>query len=269
MTPYRLIALDLDGTLIGDDIQVSPRAASAIHRILARGIHVTLASGRSFPSMCPFAELLGVRDPLICYQGGRICVPPHGRVLYDRALPLDATRDLLRFALAEDLDITVYLEDHVYLRDLRRPQRFYDRYFGLPMSTVDDLLAVLTRPPTKAIIIGEEADNDRLIPELESRFVGRLAIVRSHRYFVEAVPLGVTKGAALAWLANYLGVRREETLAIGDGGNDSAMVAWANMGIAMGNAMPGVKAVADWVAPTLGEDGVAVALERFVLDSSE
>jgi len=84
---YKLIALDLDGTLIGDDFTISPRAMRAINRAVARGVVVTLASGRSFPSAWPFAQALNIASPLICYQGGRICVPPNGQVIYDVALP--------------------------------------------------------------------------------------------------------------------------------------------------------------------------------------
>jgi len=162
----------------------------------------------------------------------------------------------------------VYVNDRIYLREIRRPQEFYDRFFGLPLLVVDDLLRAVDRRPTKIIIIGEGSDNDRLMPELRKRFGDRLQIIRSHRYFVEAIPLDVSKGRALAWLAERLGIEQKETLAIGDSGNDTAMVAWAGLGVAMGNALPEVKAVADWIAPTLEEDGAAVAIERFVLDGS-
>ena len=251
---------------MGDDIGISPRVARAVSAVMACGVTVTLASGRSFRSMWPFARALKIASPLVCYQGGRICVPPDGRILFDESVPLDATHDLLEYAQARDLDITVYLDDCVYTREIRRPREFYDRFFGLPIVVVEDLLHVVDRRPTKAIIVGEEAENDLLLPELENRFGRQLQIVRSHRYFVEAVPLDVTKASALAWLAAHLGVRQDETLAIGDGGNDVSMVAWAGLGVAMGNAVAEVRAVADWVAPTVEDDGAAVALERFVLD---
>ena len=251
---------------MGDDIEIAPRIARAISAAMARGVTVTLASGRSFPSMWPFARALKISSPLVCYQGGRICVPPDGRVLLDESVPLDATHRLLEHAQARDLDITVYLDDCVYTREIRRPREFYDRFFGLPIVVVDDLLHAVNRRPTKAIIIGEETENDRLLPELKARFGRQLQIIRSHRHFVEAVPLDVSKASALAWLAAELGVHQDETLAIGDGGNDVSMVAWAGLGVAMGNAVAEVRAVADWIAPTVEEHGAAVALERFVLD---
>lgn len=95
---------------------------------------------------------------------------------------------------------------------------------------------------------------------------GRLHVVRSHRFFVEGNPLQATKGQALARLAGWLGIARSEVMAIGDQGNDTDMVAWAGLGVAMGNAVPQVKAVADYIAPPVDEDGAAVAIERFLVD---
>jgi hydroxymethylpyrimidine pyrophosphatase-like HAD family hydrolase len=96
------------------------------------------------------------------------------------------------------------------------------------------------------------------------RFNGRLSVVRSHELFVEVTSPSVSKGAALAFVAERFGVSREEVIAVGDSGNDVSMVEWAGLGVAMANATPDVHAVADWVAPPVGDDGVVEIIERFL-----
>ena len=101
--------------------------------------------------------------------------------------------------------------------------------------------------------------------ELAASFAGRLNVVRSHPLFVEIISPRVSKGRGVAHLADLYGVSRAQTIAVGDSGNDLSMVQWAGLGVAMGNASADVKAVADWIAPPVSEDGVAAVIERFVL----
>ena len=262
---YKLIALDLDGTLISPDMHISPRVRRAIRRAVDKGIIVSLASGRAFDSMLPYVEDLGAVGPVIGYQGCEIVMPETREVIYRATIPLPEAHVLLEYAQSRDLDITVYVDDHIYLREFRHPQEFYDKWFGLPCILVDDLVAGVCHRPTKVIIIGEGAENDRLMPELQRRFGSLLSIVRSHTLFIEGMPLEVSKGTALERVAASLGIPQEQTLAIGDAGNDIEMIAWAGLGVAMGNATEGVKAVADYIAPSVEEDGAAVAIEAFCL----
>ena len=266
---YKLIALDLDGTLMSHDLRISSRVRRAIRRAMDKGIIVSLASGRAFGSMLPYVEDLGTTGPVIGYQGCKIVLPETREVIYRASIPLPDAHLLLRFAQSRDLDITVYVDDHIYLREFRHPQEFYDKWFGLPLVLVDDLVAGVYHSPTKVIIIGEGPENDRLMPELQMRFGSMLNIVRSHTLFIEGVPLGVSKGTALERVAADLGIPQEQTLAIGDAGNDTEMVAWAGLGVAMGNAQEEVKAVADFIAPSVEEDGAAVAIEAFCLGEGD
>jgi hypothetical protein len=100
---------------------------------------------------------------------------------------------------------------------------------------------------------------------MRQRFESRMEIVRSHAKFVEGNPLGVSKGDALGRLADHLRIPQKQVMAIGDQGNDVSMIAWAGVGVAMGNGSRAAKAVADWIAPPFSENGAAVAIERFIL----
>lgn len=265
MTPIDLVALDLDGTLLTETLHYSERAAAAIAAAQAQGVRVTLATGRAFTSARPFATALGLTTPLIGYQGGVIGDPVTGAVLHRAAMPDADARLAIQQAIAENLDFNLYVNDVVYVRDLRWPNDFYQRWFGLPIRVVPDLTASLDGGATKFIIIAEPPETDVIEARWKARFDGHLDIVRSHRLFVEGNPRGVSKGTALAWLAQRLGIPRERIMAVGDNDNDRSMIEWAGVGVAMGGSPPSLQAIADWVAPSVDADGVAAALERFVL----
>ncbi|MCX7707408.1 MAG: Cof-type HAD-IIB family hydrolase [Anaerolineae bacterium] len=274
--PFRLLAFDYDGTAAVDGALPSPRVVAAIEAALSAGIHLVLATGRSYPSASRYAAALGLRDPVICMQGAMVKELADGRrTLLCEPLPCEPLRDLLARAEELDLDLTIYGEDHFYYVDMRHPQAFYDRWFGLPMYRVGsfgeacDRLAARGQQPLKALIIGEPEQNDRVIGELRAVCAGRLAVVRSHALFVEVMSPRASKGQALAFLAQRFGIAREETLAVGDSDNDISMIRWAGMGVAMGNATDDVKAVADWIAPSVAEDGLAAVIERLALGRND
>jgi len=262
---YHLIALDLDGTLLRDDLSISPRVRRVLDLARAKGMQLTLASGRGYPSMKRWVEELGIIAPVIGYQGAEVTDPASHECLRRRTFSLVLAGELADFARRLHLCLTLYTDHQIYVEDKRHSDAFYEKWFGLPCHLVDDLASALPTEPVKCIFIASEPDLDRVRPELERHFSERLHIMRSHRLFLECLPLGVDKGSALAWVARWLGVSQGDTMAAGDSGNDLAMIAWAGLGVAMGNATPEAKAVADYVAPTVDEDGLAEAIERFCL----
>ena len=262
--PIRLLALDLDGTLFDFRFQFSPRVRWAIAQAQRRGIAVTLATGRSSTSACPFAKELDIREPLICYQGGWIA-ERDGRVLHRVALDRNLAAQIIDFAQARNWHVNLYCDGRLYLTELRHPMSFYEGLLNPTALQVPDLRALLDRDPDKVLIV-TEGNGDEILAGLRERFDGQMEIVRSHDLFIEANPLNVDKGTGLAWLAGYLGVPQSQVMAVGDQDNDAPMVAWAGLGVAMGNGSPACKAVADWIAPPLDQDGAAVAIERFALN---
>ncbi|MFQ5340067.1 MAG: Cof-type HAD-IIB family hydrolase, partial [Anaerolineae bacterium] len=239
---YRLLAVDLDGTLIGPDLQVLPRDREAIARAREAGARLTIATGRGFPVTRKYARDLHLATPVICYQGGLIKDPNAGEVLYEATLPPDAYAEAVQQARQQDLDFHVYVGDTVYLAEMRRSRAFYDRWFALPFRRVGDLVSDLDHPPTKFLITAEEAEADEIEKAWKAHFDGRLQIVRSHPLFVEGTSLGVSKGHALARLAAHLGIEREAVIAVGDNDNDRSMIEWAGLGVAMATAPPDLQA---------------------------
>ncbi|MFP4394422.1 MAG: Cof-type HAD-IIB family hydrolase, partial [Anaerolineales bacterium] len=233
---------------------------------------ITLATGRMFAATRAFAEDLGITAPLICYQGGGVQAlgedEPQHRILLSKKI----TQHALALAQEQGWHTVLYANGHVYLKEERHDPSFYQRLLGPDITVGMPWMEVLaTHVPDKVLFIADPEAIPEMARILKRRFAGgedkaaEAEIVRSHEKFIEVVPLGATKGAALAWLASCLEIPQAEVMAVGDQENDLSMVEWAGVGVAMGNATPQVQAAADWIAPPLSEDGAAMAIERFIL----
>jgi Cof subfamily protein (haloacid dehalogenase superfamily) len=265
---YQLVALDLDGTVMGADLIVPPVVQEAIAAAQARGVQVTLATGRAFGATLPFARLLRIDVPVICYQGALVRHPVTGEIYVHTTMPGDAAAEAVATLLAAGIFVIAYIDERHHIV-AHRPE--LDLYLGLHPEggeiVVTPDLPALVRATTsgvamKSSLVGGVA---REVAALGRRFGDRLAVTRSHERFGELMAPGVSKGGALAALAVRLGVPREAVLAIGDQENDLSMLTWAGLGLAMGNAVPAVRAAAAVVLPPVGEAGVAWALREYVL----
>ena len=271
-TMIQLAAFDLDGTLMGADQSVAPRVRQAIAEAQRRDIVVTLATGRMFAAARPFAEDLGITAPLICYQGGWVQAVADDEPKHRNPLSKKITQNALSLARDRGWHTVLYAEGHVYLREKLYDPSFYERLLGADITVGIPWMEVLAEHvPDKVLFVAAPEAIPEMARILKRHFAGEgshaaeAEIVQSHAKFVEVVPLGANKAAALAWLASYLEIPQADVMAVGDQENDLSMVAWAGVGVAMGNATPQVQTAADWIAPPLSEDGAAAALERFVL----
>ena len=260
---FRLIAFDLDGTLLPYGQPPRPRVLAAIRKAQDAGVTVTVATGRAPSTARPYAHQLGVTAPIICFQGGRVVDPNSGDTLYARTFPLALARSVLQYAEALEKELNdgwaplVYQGDEMYLQRLWLSEAEYREFFAIEWHQVDSFDRLPEKPVDKIIFVGDPKKLDALRPRLEHRFAGLVEIVRSWDLFLEVTALGVTKGNALAWLAEYLDIPRERVVAVGDADNDISMLKWAGLAIAMGHAPEEVKAVADVIAPPVEEDGAA------------
>lgn len=257
--------MDLDDTLLDRDLVLSPRVVRVIREIMDAGLKVTLSTGRMFQSALPYAQRLGITVPIICYQGALIKDPTTRQVLFHQPVPLKRARQVIQIVRRWGLHINVYVDDELYVESVTPEAQRYVNIARVPLHPVGDLLAFLTEPPTKLVIVSDEASIDRAMGELRAIFGETIYITKSLPMFCEIAHAGCNKGNALAALASRLGVTQEETVAIGDGLNDLEMVQWAGLGIAMGNAPPELKGAADIITGNIKEDGAAQALEDIFL----
>lgn len=225
-----------------------------------------LVTGRMFQSVRRYALDAGLDDPVVCYQGAVVAEPQTGRWLRHEPIPLALARETIAALNEEGFGLNCYVGDELYVSEITPEARRYADFQELELHPVGDLLAWISEPPTKLVVIGDPEVLDGLKQRMLARFDARLYISKSLPYFLEFASPHVTKAAGLDFLSEHLGFARERTVAFGDGENDIELVDWAGYGIAVANAHEQVKEVADFVCPSVDEEGVAQVLEAY-LDS--
>jgi Cof subfamily protein (haloacid dehalogenase superfamily) len=268
----RLIVVDVDGTIAGASNEVNQPVIEAIAAVQAKGIPVAVGTGRMYCSAARFHRAIASSLPLIVYNGAWIQEPNGGTLHRHIPIPEEFAIDLLDYLeqprWRADLSINFYVDDTLYVRELSADTEVYRQRSGITPVAVGDLRSLAPRGTTKILAMGEDPSIiERLWTDLQVRYQGgELYFTQSTKTFFEVTHRDATKGSATRFLAEeLLGLQPENVMAIGDNFNDVTMLTYAGFGVAMGNAPPEVKEVAHWVAPSVESDGVAVALEKFLL----
>ncbi|MDD4334236.1 MAG: Cof-type HAD-IIB family hydrolase [Desulfotomaculaceae bacterium] len=261
----KLVAVDLDDTLLSREAQITARVRKAVAAVRAAGVYFTVSTGRMYKSAARIAGELGIDIPLITYQGALVKNSLSGEVLVDKPLPLAYAREISARVRQYGYYLNGYLDDRLLMeRDDKEGLR-HAAIAGVEVEVVSDLLEFLKRDPLKVSTIVKEPLLDQLKAELASLFEGKITVHKSKPHFLEFSHIEATKGTALAFLAAYLGIKREEIMAVGDGDNDLDMLEYAGLGVVVANAGEEIKQFADYVTAASYGDGVVEALEKFVL----
>jgi Cof subfamily protein (haloacid dehalogenase superfamily) len=227
---------------------------------------VIVVTGRMFRSVRPYLVEAALEDPVVCYQGAVVADPGSGRFLRHEPIPLELAREVIKAVTAEGVHLNCYVGDELYVARHTAEAQAYASFQHLPVHEVGDLLAWLEEPPTKLVAVGEPRRLDALEARMKAHFGKRAYISKSLPYFLEFASPEVTKASGVAFVAEHLGFAQERTVAFGDGENDVELLEWAAYAVAVANAHDRVLAVADFVCPSVDEEGVAQVLEAF-LDS--
>lgn len=263
----RLVAMDLDDTLLRDDYTISPRVLKAIQKAQAHGVIITIATGRMTISTRPYAEQLGVDVPIITYHGAMIQQVLSGEILFRCVISSMLAAEIVEYVAKRGIYAQVYLKDRVVTSKLNEWSKVYAKIASVHIEEAD-LSVLLSEEPEgveKILLIAEESVLDKLAPILKQCYGEKIHITKSKPNFLEITNCSVNKGVALAILAEHLGIAQEEVMAIGDSFNDLEMIQYAGTGVAMGNARPEIKEQANIVTVSNEEDGVAEAIERYIL----
>ncbi len=263
----KLVALDLDHTLLGADSTISQRNKAAVAQVLERGMGVVICTGRMYRSSLPFAQELGLSGPLLCYNGALVMDIETGQELYHEPMEQELAAEILALAKAEGIHANLYYQDQVYYAQRTPEAEFYENQVKLKGELVGDLLAFLPGAPTKILFVMEPEKVQAMWKSLGPKYEGRLNLTVSESRYLEFLPLRVNKGKALSRLMEQLGLSKEEVMAVGDSYNDLELLQTAGLSVAMGNAPQAVKDVASYVTHSNLEDGVAEALHKFILAS--
>ena len=269
--PIELIALDIDGTLIGDDLEIGPRTRAAVRAARQRGVIVSLVTGRMVSSAMRFARELELDAPIVGYQGAIIRAMPAtdsrrlGKLYVHTPLRADVAREIVSWTRSVGLDPHLnHLERFIVRSDDPRADD-YSAFMGSNADLANDLLASIRHGVSKVMAVGEPPLPTNVLAAARSRFVGRADVTVSHPRFIEFLAPGVSKGRGVRWLARRYGIKLGAVLAIGDQWNDLEMLLEVGHGAAMPTAPTEVQGVARYIAPPLREEGVASLIESLVL----
>lgn len=267
---YRLICLDIDGTLINSKYEIGERTKRALQLAQAQGYIVTLVTGRRFLSTVKYSRELELDLPIICNNGGLIAASNTGKPFHICTIPGEHAQRI--FSVWTEYEVPVFAYRHtltppdIYSQnpgDHSRIKSYLDRE-GENIRVVPDIRTAFTWEPLKIITYGHRHTEKCYY---ETRELYRNAPLHSFLTdyegvaYLEIYPQQATKANGLRWLCNYYGINREQIIAFGDNLNDLDMLEWAGLGVAMGNALPEVKAMADKVTADRDEDGIAQTLE--------
>ena len=267
---YKLLVLDVDGTLLNDERVISKRTLAALLKVQQMGVRIVLASGRPTYGLMPLAKTLELGNYggfVLSYNGCQIIKAQNGEILFERRINPEMLPYLEKKARKNGFAIFTY-HDNTLITD--SPDNEYIKnealLNNLKIIKEDEFSTAIDFAPCKCMLV---SDKEKALIGLEQhwekRLAGTLDAFRSEPYFLEVVPCGVNKANTLGALLEHLGVTREEVIAVGDGVCDVTMLQLAGMGVAMGHSQDSVKVCADYVTASNEEDGVALAVEKLIL----
>lgn len=268
----QLLVLDIDGTIAGQSNDIREPVKQAIRSAQAKGIQVAIATGRMYCSALRFHQEVGSTLPMLAYQGAWIQDPATQKIYQHLPVSRTTAEQLLDHFETEPLrsllSVHFYINDQLYVREVTPETKLYAKRADIQLIPVGDLRKTLSTDPTKVLALSDDtAIIEQLLGNLRTKYTpAELYLTKSVATFFEATNPAANKGMAVRYLAEeLLGLSAQNVMAIGDNFNDVEMLEYAGLGVAMGNAPADVQAIAQWVAPSVEEDGAAVAIEEFVL----
>ncbi len=262
---YRLLAIDLDGTLLSPQKLITHRTYDALTQAVDYGMKLVIATGQTLDVLRAVCGDLPLNAPQIIYNGAIIADISTGTILHEQLVPQEQILPTLALLRDASLYRAYHTHEHVYVdQDTPNAHRWY-RPPVPQVIEVADVAGIYPQPCIKLVGVGDENTLRATRRELERLLTDQLYVTQASRDLLEFLHPSVSKGNALKFLAQGLDIPPEEIVAFGDHHNDIGMLQFAGLGIAMGNAHGEVKAAADYVTLRNSEDGVAVALEELVL----
>ena len=265
----KVLVLDIDGTLTNSQKVITGNTKTAIIEAMKRGHKVMLASGRPTPGMKKYAtelELANYDGYLLSFNGGKIIHCKTGEIIFQKILPSLVIKSLYNYAIEKGCGLVTYLGDDINLAtekdeyieieskinemECKKVTNFVEYVSDYNLNKM-----LMTAPPEKAAIFVEE---------LQEKFKDVLSIYRSEPFFIEIMPKNVDKAASLDIMLTSLGITKDDVICCGDGFNDKSMIEYAGVGVAMENAQPAVKEVADYITKSNDEDGIVHVIDKFI-----
>ena len=266
----RILALDLDDTLLHSNQSISPRTRNAVRRAEEAGVTVVLTSGRIPEAMDRYVRFLDLhkRPAYLISNNGALITESHtGNIVHETLLDPKTIIAVCDLAASEDFPLQMYADNITYISRHNEYSDIDEKLTGLRQVVVENFCDLAGYGCYKLIIPGAVALLDNVESIIRTYFGDEISIFRSRKHFLQIASKNTNKGTALAAIAGIKGMSAEETMAIGDSMNDEAMIRWAGIGVAMANGDERLKNIAKLVTDkTNDEDGVAEIIEKYILD---
>lgn len=266
---YKVLALDIDGTLVNSKKEISEPTLNALLDIQEKGYHVVLASGRPTGGMIKYADALQLEkygNFVLSFNGARITNWKTKEVIYNRSVPQSIVPELYDIAVKNNVGIVAYIGGEKIIAGTE-PNKYMIMEAdlnGLPIEYVEDFPSYVTFPTNKCLMAGEPEILARMEKELQNKYHGLLLITRSEPFFLEFMPMNVDKAHSLSNLMSSLGLTTDNLICCGDGFNDISMISVAGLGVAMENAQEAVKSAADYITASNDDNGIVHVIEKFL-----
>lgn len=271
---YKIVVLDLDGTLTNSEKKITEKTKNALLTIQKKGIIVTLASGRptyGIISLAKELELEKYGGYIISFNGAKIINCKTNEILYNKTIPKELIPILLDESIKNNVNILGYVNENIIAagNGMNKYTIYEGKNNNMKVIETKDFINDLIEPANKCLITGEPELLVKLQDKLRNELGNKLSIYRSESFFLEIMSLNIDKALSINELLKILKIDKKDLICIGDGFNDKSMIEFAGLGIAMENAKQEVKDVADFITKSNNDDGVAFAIEKFILENNE
>ncbi len=264
---YKLIAVDMDGTLINSKGTISEKNIASIKKAVEKGIVFTICTGRAIQGVELYNSVLNLDLPYITYNGAMILMGKSKEILYEQSLFPEDAREILELGKKFKTTMILWSDNKLYVNELNEKVSYYEKLSNVKSILIhkENKEEIITNGITKIIWYDDVEKIADYQSFLKDELSGKVNFCTSRPFFLEFFHKEVSKGIAVKKLGEHLGIKKEEMIAVGDGFNDFSMIEYVGMGVAMENAPEGIKEIANYVTLTNDEDGVAHVLEKFVI----
>ncbi|MDD4188999.1 MAG: Cof-type HAD-IIB family hydrolase [Eubacteriales bacterium] len=265
---YKLMAVDVDGTLLDSSDRISERTKRAVNCAIDKGLIFTISSGRPIQGVRPIIGELGfTKDmPFICYNGAMLVMGLSGEILFEKPLSAENSKKIYELGQSYGTTVMIWTDNRLYANRIDERAVKYGIQAHATPEPAQNIDKLLENGATKLLWYDETDIINEYQKKTRDIFGDEINIHTSKPYFLEFVDSGASKAIAMQKLAEHFGIDRSRMIAVGDGLNDISMISYAGLGVAMGNSDPEVIKKADLVTLSNDDDGVALIIEKFILN---
>lgn len=263
----KLIVLDLDDTLLNDELKITEKTKKALIDAQKNGITVALCSGRPTHGMIPIAkelELDKLGGYIISYNGANVYDPKDNKLIHENNLSMEGIHKLYDLSVENNVGIHTYFEDVMVAEKPYKYTKYESELIGMDILIVDDFKKAVDRDVVKAIMVDEPEVLNKISDKLRNEVSDEMNVTFSKPFFLEFMDKGTDKGIAVKFLCEKLGIDIKDTIVFGDSFNDIPMLKVAGISVCMENGLDEVKEICDFVTKSNNDDGICFALDKYL-----